>query len=195
MDGLDTGILDVMMTTFSGSKDEYGHDTVPPLPLAFDRVNEGRSPTSKSSLFTLPFELLGTILRHIPHDSLAALASVNTDCRQLARSRQFASIQLNYSNSSVSIAKKLMGEAVERGTNGGLTRSPSLGACVRRITIATTPGCVNSRHGLAFQSLEELDETERNKRLKAASCAFFDVYIPSIQAALPSSVPHLELLD
>ncbi|KAL2012916.1 hypothetical protein VTN00DRAFT_441 [Thermoascus crustaceus] len=80
----------LLMPIHGGDKDEYGKDVVP-LPLSFDKVNEGRPPSSRSLLFQLPMELLREILQRVPADSLASLALVNRDCRQLARSRQFAS--------------------------------------------------------------------------------------------------------
>lgn len=43
-------ILDLFLTTFSGHKDEYGKDVVPPLPLYFVHVNEGQRPLSSAFL-------------------------------------------------------------------------------------------------------------------------------------------------
>ena len=56
-------ITHLLMHMFGGSKDEYGKDVVPPYPLLFDRVNEGRLPLSKSALFKLPLEILGMVLQ------------------------------------------------------------------------------------------------------------------------------------
>lgn len=78
-------ILDLLMPTFSGHKDEYGKDVAPPLPLSFDRVNEGEPPASTAPLFRFPVEVIGEILKHIPQTSLARIALVNRDFRQLAR--------------------------------------------------------------------------------------------------------------
>lgn len=45
-------VLDLLMPAFSGeTKDDYGKDVDPPLPLSFDRVNEGRPPKSNALLF------------------------------------------------------------------------------------------------------------------------------------------------
>jgi hypothetical protein len=129
-----TDISGLLVPMFSGNQDEYGHDVVPPAPLAFDRVNEGRAPKSNAPLLNLPFELLSHISGYVPRDSLAAFALVNTDCRQLARSRQFASVLLDYSDASLGLVKKLLEEGLERReSDNNLTRAPSLGACIRRI--------------------------------------------------------------
>lgn len=94
-------VLPLLMHMYSGgSKDDYGKEHVPPLPLSLDRVNEGRSSQSNNLLFKLPLEILGEILQNVDSASLADLALVNHDCRQWARSRQFASIKLDYGEES-----------------------------------------------------------------------------------------------
>lgn len=190
-------ILDVMMPMFSGTKDDYGSEIVPPLPLSFDRVNEGRAPVSLAPLFQLPVEILNLILQHVEHASLASLAHVSRDCRQLARSRQFASIQLDYSESSFDLVVKLMRESEERLVNGRYTRYPSLGACIRRITVATDPGWVTWRHGVSLGGLKDLEEDERNDCLTKADRCFFESYLASIQLVFScrATLPHLELID
>ncbi|MCJ1426647.1 hypothetical protein MMC29_004550 [Sticta canariensis] len=65
------------MSTYS----EYGKDVVPPIPLFFDRVNEGRPPNSNSFLFQLPFEVLGVITRYLSESSLASLSLHLKLCR------------------------------------------------------------------------------------------------------------------
>lgn len=43
-----------------------------PLPLSFDRVNEGRPPASDARVLNPPIDILGVILTHIPAKSLAS---------------------------------------------------------------------------------------------------------------------------
>ena len=195
------GILDVMMPTFRGDKNEYGKDAVPAIPLTFDRVNEGRPPQTNARLFQLPFEILGVILEYIPSDSLAALALVNSDCLQLARSRQFVSIVLDYSDSSLALIEKLRSEIIahpKRTTEPEARPMPLLGVCIRRITVATHPGWVHQRHDLNLSDEEFalLAEGEWNRRIINATRAFFDGYIRSVAAVFNQwSTPNLELLD
>ena len=186
------------MPTFSGTKDDFGKELVPPLPLLFDRVSEGKEPVSGSKLFRLPLELLALVVQNVPEASLASLALVNTDCRQLARARQFRSLRLDYSDSTLAIIQKLQEEAAERSNHLGLTRKPALGPCIRRLTVATHPGWVNYRHDIELsESFNALPKTERSKRFTTAHNAFFGSYLPSIQDLLAdrSVLPHLELLD
>jgi len=140
-------ILNVLMGMFSGNKDDYGSEIVPPLPLSFDRVNEGRPARSKAPLLNLPTEILGVILQWIIPDSLASLALVNHDCLQLARSRQFASIQQNYSDSSLGLLGELQEEGLQSSAWPPIMTSPSLGACARRTTVAKQPAWVYHRYG------------------------------------------------
>lgn len=170
-------------------KDDFGKDIVPPLPLSFDRVNKG--PRSEAALFSLPYEVLGLILGYVSSDSLASLALVNHDCLQWARSRQFRSIKLDYSYTSSALITRLQNES--------RSQKPSIGACIRRVTVATNPAWVSHRHGLASPYSDEfmnLDEAERNKRMVAASTSFFTIYMSKIESVLGDLVmPNLELLD
>ena len=196
----DRDIMHLLIPMLSLSNDNLGTEVVPPRPLSFDRVNEGKSPVSDALLFTLPFELLGQILESLPRSSLACLALVCRDCRQIARSRQFASITLDYSDHSVALVEKLLAEATIRvGSYGGSKNiSQSLGVCIRRITVATHPVWVAARHNIALKDkFLALSERTRARRLANASKHFFDVYLPKIQLLLGSKIvlPHLESLD
>lgn len=96
-------------------------------------LNEGRFPSSNSPLFKLPYEVLGQALQDVEPSSLPSLALVNRDCGQLARSHQFANIQLDFSESSLDLIELLLVEDKERVVNGAAF-SPSLGVQVRRIS-------------------------------------------------------------
>lgn len=191
-------VLGLLMPTFSGSKDRFGLESVPPLPLSFDRVNDGRPPASTAPLFKIPLEILNLINLHVPSTSLASFALVNRDCRQLARSRQFASVRFDYSDASLDLLKLLETEVRERAAHNGATRNPSLGVCIRRITVATDPGWVSHRLQIDLgQHFANLNVDVRDQRIAAAGEAFFGAYLPWIQSLLRSRIglPHLELLD
>lgn len=189
-------VLGLLLPTFSGSRDEFGQEYVPPL--SFDRVNEGRPSASTSPLFRIPLEILNLINLHVPSSSLASFALVNRDCRQLARSRQFTSVRFDYSDASLDLLKLLEMEVRERAAHNGATRNPSLGVCIRRITVATDPGWVSHRHQISVgQRFANLNVDVRDQRIAAAGEAFFGAYLPGIQSLLRSRIdlPHLELLD
>ena len=193
-----TEILDVLMPMFSGMNDEFGKEEVPPLPLSFDRICGPRSPQSTASLFKLPTEILGLILQHVAPNSLFSLALVDRDCLQWARSRRFARIRLDYSNSSLYLLQLLLREVSDRHSPASSTTPlPKLGPCIRRITVATHPGWVTHRHGVSLDDeFQDLSKDEQTKRMVDASRAFYDEYIPDIQHVLnPLVLPHLELLD
>lgn len=107
---------------------------------------------------------------------MASLALVNRDCRQLARSRQFASIQLDYSDSSFALITALTAAGKERSENKGFSVSPSLGACTRRITVATHPGWVSHQHRITLdEDFAALEEAVQEARLEKATSMFFGV--------------------
>ena len=191
-------VLDLMMPMFSGHKDEYGKELVPPLPLLFDRVSEGRKPVSRARLLNVPLEILALVVQKVPETSLASLALVNSDCRQLARSRQFASLHFDYSDRTLAIIDKLKEEATDRSNLGGFTGKPALGPCIRRLTVATHPGWIKHRHKVELsEDFNALPKRESSRRLTAAYHALFGTYYTSIQDLLSNwtVLPHVELLD
>ena len=191
-------ITDLLECRFRGSKDDYCKDVVPPDPLLFDRVNEGKLPLSNSALFELPLEILAMVLQYLPTSALPTLALVNPDCRQLARSRQFCSVRFDYSNSTMGVIRQLLREGRERIANGGLTSTPSLGACIRRVQIATNPSFIARRHNITVdRDFMALDPDIRQRMQEDASAMFYDLYMPAIETVISSKaiLPHLQLLD
>jgi len=145
-------------------------------------INEGLPPRSPAPLFKLPLEILELILQHIESESLAALALVNDDCLQLARSRQSVSIKLDYSDASLGLIENLLTETKQRMDNLGAVSSLTLGTCIRRITVATHPRWVSYRHSISLRddSFIALPETEKSRLMVDGSNAFFSTYIPRI---------------
>lgn len=192
-------------TPFYTLKDDEGkfqRGPVPLLPIFFDRVMERHPPTSASALFNLPVVILGLILEFMDPSSLASLALVNSDCRQLARSRQFADVRLDYSDSSEALVRVLESETSERMKNGSTSR-PSLGACIRRLTVSIDIDILRQRFGLPKThfdgnegfglALIEAGQPE----WQAIFTTINEVYLPLVQAIICSTktLPHLEILD
>ncbi|KAL8778701.1 MAG: hypothetical protein Q9213_007288 [Squamulea squamosa] len=195
-----SAILDLMMPMFSGSKDEFGREVVPPRPLTFDRISEGRLPASNAKLLYLPTEILALVVEAIPQGSLGPFALVNSDCRQLARSRQFASLLFDYSFQTWNILQKLGKESIEHASayNNGKTKKLALGPCIRRLTVATSPTWLERMYRIELSDeFQELPEVEKSRRMTDASKQYFGVYIPTIEHILKdrATLPHLELLD
>ena len=193
-------------TLFDGPTDPWGKsrkDPIPPPPLAFDRVMENRAPTSDSAIFKLPVEILGSILECVDLSSLSSLALVNRDCCQLARSRQFSAVHLDYSPSSVALVHFLVSETNERMVNNGSTSLPSLGACIRRMTVATSQAILRQRFDIPNIDHTGDDEAyfEHTKaeapKWQAAYTAVEEVYLPMVKIILchGPTLPHLEYLD
>ena len=172
--------------------------TVRLLPLLFDRVNEGRHPLSTAPLFKLPFEILGLITQYVCPTSLYSLALVSRDCRQIARSRQFAHVVLDFRKASSSLITLLLAEGQERAENGGPTLAPALGACIQLITLNTDSiwKCTR-RHFEIDGSLFLLDSDRLTATLKEAHEKEFSDYLPSIKSLFAdgSILPHLKSLN
>lgn len=74
-------LLALLMPTIIGHKDEFGKEETCPLPLTFDRINEGRPFSRNFILARLPIELVWETIQLVPKADLDNLALVNRDCR------------------------------------------------------------------------------------------------------------------
>lgn len=79
---------------------------------------------------------MGQIMSYLGGSDLAALAMVDKDCRQLARTCQFSSVLINFSTASMALLNTLVSEARVRTSNPAGPHRWSLGACIRRMSIA-----------------------------------------------------------
>ena len=192
-------ILDLLVPILRGSKDEYGKDLVPPLPIAIDRVMENQPFKSTAPIFQLPSDVLSIVLSHVDSNSLGNLALVNSDCRQLARSRQFASVCFDYGRTASELISVLLQEKALRNLSnnalGGI--GGAIGPCIRRLTVATNPGWVKHLHQIELtEEFNALEKSVRTELLAKASEAF-SKYQRCVESIISgrTTLPHLELLD
>lgn len=94
----------------------------------------------------------------------------------------------------------LLKEVEERisDTNTGMTLRPALGACIRRITLATNPSLFGRYHEVEMDDeFRDLDIPIKAERLRNASVGYFDMYLASLNAVFmdPKTLPYIELLD
>jgi hypothetical protein len=165
------------LKSMSNTTGEYRKPVVPLEPLSFETVMKGKQLSTASPLFEKLCALLPIILRYAGPSSLATLALVNSDCRQLARSAQFTNICFDYSEQSHNLLSLLMkerGEGISYGKDMPFT--PGIAACIRQVTIATHPLHFYSRHGI-IAGLFSLDEEKQDELLRKASQAYFDLYL------------------
>ncbi|KAL4901283.1 hypothetical protein BDW74DRAFT_181860 [Aspergillus multicolor] len=110
--------------------------------------------------------------------SLASLALVNSDYRQLARSCQFRTVVFDYSPKSNALLVELQGETLERGdSEDNRTKRPSVGACIR---------CVRAKLNDVSQAWIKAMKDNRNE-----SRSLYDSRLTQIVPHLP----HLDTLD
>jgi F-box domain len=163
-------------------------------PLLLDRVMAGRDIASKSALFLLPLDILGQIVQSLRTDDLAALALVNSDCRQLARSEQFKSVHLDFSCKASSLAASLSAQGTPR--RPAALPGICLGPAVRRLLVATNQKCLADRYNLNSDLQVSFVYLVQKRRLILAEPHYFQQYLRDIEAAfLSGALPHLELLD
>lgn len=189
-------------------RDEYGNRKKAILPLLLPTVLEGHPITSNSRLFSLPAEILGDIMDLIADDqtTLAALALVNSDCRQLARTCQFAQVRFDYSPRSNMLLRRLSDEyRIRNGSAvpvpGNATRPPFLGSCIRRVTVRPLEKWVTYRHGDLFQAVwgnssNRFSMEQRGELNKEAFAPYVAAFRTPILAALEQqTMPNLEALS
>jgi len=111
----------------------------------------GKPCVSGSRLLNIPAEILANIVDFIADDqpTLAALALVNSDCRQLARSCQFVDICFDYSPRAFDLLLALLRETVPSVSTAS---QPTIGACIRKVTVKSDRQWVASTHWELYQS-------------------------------------------
>ncbi|KAF4626779.1 hypothetical protein G7Y89_g11380 [Cudoniella acicularis] len=183
-------------------EDGYGRDLVSSNPISFSQVTESRPRASAAALFRFPSEILGIILSYIDSSSLGSLALVNSDCRQLARSRQFAGVCFDYSPATSDLISKLLEENTERTSSGNSVNRGAICPCIRRLNIATDSVWLTHFHDIEvcrefrIHSNGKGSIKDSEERLSKATDAYNE-YVKRIQSLLSSrtTLPHLELVD
>ncbi|VUC24176.1 unnamed protein product [Clonostachys rosea] len=181
----------------AGDDDFSRGDVNPRRVLLFDAVMEGREPASQCLLLSLPSEVLACIVDLLADDktTLASLALVNSDCRQLARSCQFADLHLDYSGSANQLIEALGAEAAARDS---LPLKPSIGVCVRNITVASAPDNVASHYYKLWESIwgaqrKFFSREERYALRREASDDYLRLRGLLVEA-IKNAMPNLEVL-
>jgi hypothetical protein len=104
-------------------------------------------------------------------------------------------VKLDYGYDSLFLLAVLLKEASERIDNGGLTRHPSLGACIRRIQVVVDPLNMARYHDLSLAAFHKVEDGAPAKRMKEAYDGYFGSYLATMESILPTALPHLEVLN
>jgi len=133
------------------TKDHFGKEEGQRSVLLLDRLLPSIR-ASSSPLLQLPCEMLAGIIEWLLPDkpTLANLALVNTECRQLARSAQFAYVDVDYSPMAHDMVELLSYEALDRAS--GISK-PYLGSCIRRMHMSSKRKWVAARHHELFEGI------------------------------------------
>jgi hypothetical protein len=186
-----------VLSLSADEKDGLGkHDNKATLALLPKAVEADRV-TSDSPLLGLPLEILGGIVDLIADDqaTLAALALVNSDCRQLARSHQFAKVRFDCNEKSNGLLVRLLQESVDRRDGIDVTNHASLppfvGPCIRKARVhlrsETEPGFdVHESAGTFATSSDEQSDQFQTAGVKEYIATFRDPVLAALSAAMPN---------
>lgn len=157
-------------------------------PLSFDRVNidhqHRHRRTQHNRLFDLPVELFDKILQHMETGTLARFAQASWSCCQASRLHQFRQVTLTSSPVSAEIVRKLLAEAVERENNSGKTLKPSMGVCIRELTVATHGREIMEKFAPEVDDIDIMLDTVRcGHGLRARIEKYYCQYIDTIAMA------------
>lgn len=148
-----------------------------------------KGPISLLPLFKLSEDTIGKILSYLTGPDLAALAFVDRDSRQLARTRQFRSVWINFSKASMELLRLLIDEACEVHWAGRLPRNQwRLGACIRRITVCSDS--VPRKMLLSIDTSWIMEKLRNNDAVELHAC-----HMNALEVVLRVAVPNLEFLD
>lgn len=155
------------------------HFDPPPLLQAYPTI-------SQFPIFRLPQYCVDQILSNLSGPDFAALAFIDKDCRQLARTRQFRSIWIDFSSASLALLRKLVDEVCDRTMNHGLGPKWTLGACIRRITVACAGAVKDPTHKSSW--VEAL-----RRGHEAVEC--HQSHMNALELAIKYALPNLDFLD
>lgn len=175
------------MEHFPGAFEPMFNDCSNPGPVPLHKLDLRF--TTHSRLLDLPIEILNIIAQYLPEDGLGGLALTNSDCRQIARARQFCEVKLKFSNRDVALIEHIVEDFEQyprrANMNTDVTRSVvPIGHCVRAIIIGDAREHENERYQDFLAPIDRLRDTQRK-------------YIGQIVKACNTEglLPNLELLD
>jgi hypothetical protein len=187
-----------VLSLSADEKDGLGKDDNKATLALLPKAVEADRVTSDSPLLGLPLEILGGIVDLIADDqaTLAALALVNSDCRQLARSHQFSEVSFDCNEKSNGLLLRLLQESVYRRDGIDVTnhasRPPFVGPCIRKARVylrsETEPDfdLHESPGTIATSSDEQSDRQFQTAGVKEYIATFRDPVLTALRAAMPN---------
>lgn len=147
----------------------------------------------------LPAEIIAEVAELLAGDTstLANLALVNIECRQIARTAQFADVTFDYSPRSHALLRKLIDEISEGQQD--TTRRP-IGACIRRITMEyekywATAGRYDPNESTSGESPESFSHEQRQEPMrKIVTYSYTNGYRALLLKAVAVAMPNLHAI-
>ncbi|OTB04587.1 hypothetical protein M426DRAFT_11476 [Hypoxylon sp. CI-4A] len=153
------------------------------------------APTQESRLLQMPPVVLAKIVDMLADDkkSLASLAGASRFSRSLARTRQFAQVDLDYSDGSLELIEHLANELTLTSTPASQHGVGTLGANIRMLKIETDGKYVLARHDEMGYSLRgnRYSQAEKDRLLQEAT-DHYEAMKGGILTALAHGMPNLD---
>lgn len=155
-------------------------------------------PAQSPRPFALPDEIWEVILDILSYDhsSLANLALVSPEANLLAKSRQFCSVRLTYSDQTIEFLLHTVEQAVKLTFSA---RNPPLGRFIREIIVKTNPHHIAQRHKFGTclsSSIHGLDADELFERIQEGEQFYLEDYIGCISHLVEmGALPNLYCFD
>lgn len=156
--------------------------------LIFNRV-DNTIPISPHPIFTLTESCVQNVLCYLEDPDLDTLALVDRDCLQLVRAFRFRSVWINYSSASMALLDKLVDEGSDRVAMKFPYDQPkwTLGACIRRISVAFQP----EREETKYKPASWVD----GKKRSYDAVTYHQRHMNLLELALRTALPNLQFLD
>lgn len=195
---MDEDVSSLILGRYSGNeKDDFGKGSERSNVLLIDRTMElTRSPSSR--LVQLPNEILADILNILADDkpTLASLALVNIECRQLARTAQFCDVNLDYSLQMQQLVRHLLFEVKECLNT---PKKPNIGSCIRRINVASSQYYLALEHYDLYCSIfgdrrDQVEQEEVQRLCEEANRHYMHAWRDLIVYIVALATRNLEVL-
>ena len=166
---------------------------------------EGKSVVLSAHILDLPLELVHLITQYLSKGDLKNLSLVNHEYQQMTRPILFEAVLIDYSIKSSYFLQTLCYDASDRSRSSSAS---SIRSSIRRLIVATNPSWLGRRQNITIfdlknrkMSYSQFIAASRGRpedwwrKLEYAKSAYFDLHLTSIELAISSKLPNLQLLD
>lgn len=188
----------------AGLTRHFGQEDDGKRTLLLDRVMDCQARVSECALMKLPADILGNIMELLSdeQETLRSLALVNSDCRQWARSCQFAHFTFDYSPAAHGLLDRLAEESSARLGDTKKNENLTIGACIRTVKVKANRQWFAERHPDLSRAYSDFKAHRRESvprkvvdELSRPVALEYLKYRESLLAAISTAMPNLRAVD